>query len=48
MAQALYKRGFDGMFAVPEIFELNPHWYDRLNQGLRNYFYYRHTNGWMR
>ena len=48
MAQALYKRGFDGMFAIPEIFELNPHWYDRLNQGLRNYFYYRHTNGWMR
>ena len=48
MAETLYNRGFDGMFSIPEIFEMEPHWYDRLNQGLRNYFYYRNTHGWLR
>lgn len=48
IAFSLYNRGFDGMFAIPENFETQPHWYDRLNQGLRNYFYYRNIHGWMR
>ena len=48
MANSLFSRGFDGMFAIPEPFEKSYAWYDRLNSGLDNYFYYRDLHGWMR
>lgn len=44
----LFERGFDGMFCLPENFEETFRWEHHLSLGLRNYFFYRHKNSWIR
>ena len=46
LARSLWSKEFDGMISTADTNPYSPQYLDLILHKLRNYFYYRHANGW--